>query len=300
MVQTTGQSASRVRNSCFIAINNLFIFSQTSVIAELAIPHQVLLFGHLNFRECSLRDVPVVTRQFKFRFGCETVDQIFVAESLLEGAGNCRDCTNDKLVRTGGAMSIAALILMTMLVGSTGVRAAGIPLESNQQSNTSLDQRGEIIGGQIKITITTGGGPNGTAKDTYRVGEPIRLVITLTNTGTEPVYVCESGTYYQDRPRLLRNGQAVPYTSDRQEVMQLAEKDGTCQQEDLPQQVLLRPNEPTVVDWFNLVEGTTSLYHDGWYEQLPAGKYTLTNQRRLNCCDGSLVESNTISFVVLP
>jgi hypothetical protein len=190
-------------------------------------------------------------------------------------------------------MSIAALILMTILVGSTGVR-------SDCTSNTSLNQRGQIDGGQIKITITTAGISNQTAKDTYRVGEPIRLVITLTNTGTEAVYVCESGTFYQDRPRLIRNGQAVPYTSDRQSMVQTGEKDETCQQEDLPQQVLLRPNEPTVVDWFNLVEGTTSLYQNGWYESLPAGSYTLTNQRRLNCCDGSRIESNTISFVVVP
>jgi hypothetical protein len=197
-------------------------------------------------------------------------------------------------------MSIAALILMTMLVGSTGVRSDCIPLESNQQSNTSLNQCGQIDGGQIKITITTGGVQNGTAKDTYRVGEPIRLVITLTNTGTEPVYVCESATFYQDRPQLLRNGQAVPYTSDRQSMVQAAEKEETCRQEDLPQQVLLRPNEPTVVDWFNLVEGVTSLYHNGWYQPLPPGKYTLTNQRRLNCCDGSRIESNTLNFVVVP
>jgi hypothetical protein len=197
-------------------------------------------------------------------------------------------------------MSIAALILMTMLLGSTGVRSDCTPVESNQQSNTSLNQRGQIDGGQIKITITTAGVPNRTAKDTYRVGEPIRLVVTLTNTGTEPVYVCESGTFYQDRPQLLSNGQPVPYASYRQSMVQVAEKDKICQQEDLPQQVLLRPNEPTVVDWFNLVEGTTSLYQDGWYESLPAGKYTLTNQRRLNCCDGSRTESNTINFVVVP
>jgi hypothetical protein len=197
-------------------------------------------------------------------------------------------------------MSIAALILMTILVGGTGVRSDCISLESNQQPNTSLDQRGQINGGQIKITITTGGVSNRPAKDTYRVGEPIPLVITMTNTGSEPVYVCESATFYQDRPQLLRNGQAVPYTSDRQSMVQTAEKDETCQQEDLPQQVLLRPNEPTVVDWFNLVEGVTSLYHDGWYEPLPAGKYTLTNQRRLNCCNGARIASNTIAFVVLP
>jgi len=82
--------------------------------------------------------------------------------------------------------------------------------------------------------------------------------------------------------------------------MQTAEKDKTCDKENLPQQVLLRANEPAIVDWFNLAEGTASLYDDGWYGPLPAGKYTLTNRRRLSCCDGAFVESNTINFTVVP
>jgi hypothetical protein len=83
-------------------------------------------------------------------------------------------------------------------------------------------------------------------------------------------------------------------------MMQTAEKDKTCQKDNLPQQVLLPPYEPTVVDWFNLAQGANSLYDDGWYEPLPMGKYTLTNSRRLGCCDGPLIESNTINFEVVP
>jgi hypothetical protein len=194
-------------------------------------------------------------------------------------------------------MSIAAFVLMTMLTGSThAVRQACVPLEPTQQSNTS---RSQINGNQIKISIATGGGPYGPAKDTYRVGEPIPIVITMTNTGSQPVYVCESSTLYQDRPQLLRNGEPVAYTSFRQSMMQAAEKDKTCQTDNLPQQVLLPPNEPVVVDWFNLAEGATSLFDDGWYEALPPGKYTLSSRRRLSCCDGALIETNTISFVVV-
>lgn len=198
-------------------------------------------------------------------------------------------------------MSIGALVLMTMLTGSThAVRSDCIPFESTQQSNPSSGQRSQINSSQIKITIATGGAPYRPAKDTYHAGEPIPLVITMTNTGSQPVYVCESGTLYQDRPQLLRNGEPLAYASFRRSMLQAAEGENTCRKENLPQQVLLRPNEPTVVDWFNLAEGPTSLYDDGWYEPLPAGKYTLTNQRRLSCCDGAFVESNSISFVVVP
>ena len=195
-------------------------------------------------------------------------------------------------------MSIAALVLMTMLTGRThAVRSVCVPLEPAQQSNASS---GQANGNQIKIRITTGGGPYRPAKDTFRVGEPVPLVITMTNSGSEPVYVCESGTLYQDRPQLIKDGEPVVYTSFRQSMMQAAERDETCKKVNLPQQILLRPNEPVVVDWFNLAEGAASLYDDGWYGPLPAGKYTLTNRRRFTCCDGAFVESNTINFVVVP
>ena len=117
---------------------------------------------------------------------------------------------------------------------------------------------------------------------------------------SQPVYVPESGSLYQDRPQLLRDGKPVDYQSFRQSIIQLAEKDKICDEENLPEQVMLRPNEPTVVDWFILAEGATSVDDNAWYESLQPGKYTLSNRRRLNACDGPLMETNTISFVVVP
>ena len=198
-------------------------------------------------------------------------------------------------------MSIAALVLLTMLTGSMRADKSNcVALEPTQQSNTSSDQRSQIDGNQIKISIATGGGPYRPAKDTYRVGQRVPVVITMTNTGTQPVYICESGTLYQDRPQLLKDGKPVPYLSFTQSMMRAAEQDKTCNQDNLPQQILLRPNEPTVVDWFVLAEGARSVDDNAWYEPLKPGKYSLSDQRRLNCCDGPLIETNTIEFVVTP
>jgi hypothetical protein len=201
-------------------------------------------------------------------------------------------------------MKIAALMLLTMLTGLTGltgssrgVRQTSVPLESIQQSSTAS---GPTTGNQTKISIATGGGPLRPAKDIYRVGERVPLVITMTNTGTQPVYVCESDTLYQDRPQLLKDGQPVTYISFRQSMMKAAETDKTCDKEDLPQQVLLPPNETTVVDWFTLADGVPSVDSEAWYEPLQPGKYTLSNRRRLSCCDGPFIETNTINFVVVP
>ena len=195
-------------------------------------------------------------------------------------------------------MSIATLVLLMMLTGSAS--ADCVPLEPTQQPNTSSDQRSQINGNQIKISIATGGGPYRPAKDTYRVRQRVPVVITTTNTGSQPVYVCESGTLYQDRPQLLKDGKPVPYLSYTQSMMQAAEKGKTCNKDNLPQQILLRPNEPTVVDWFVLAEGTKSVDDVAWYEPLQPGKYTLSDRRRLSCCDGPLSDSNTINFEVVP
>ena len=193
-------------------------------------------------------------------------------------------------------MNIAALVLLTMLTGVTQAdRSTCGPMHTTQQSN---GENGQTNGNQIKISIATGGGSYGPAKDSYRVGERIPVVITMTNTGSEPIYVCESGALYQDRPKLLKDGQPVPYTSFQQSSIEMADKDKTCDRDNLPQQILLRPNEPTIIDWFVVSKGATSFNDVAWYEPLQQGKYTLSDRRRLSCCDGPLIATNTIEFVV--
>lgn len=63
---------------------------------------------------------------------------------------------------------------------------------------------------------------------------------------------------------------------------------------------MLRPNESKVVDWFVVVDSTISTGSLAWYDSLPAGKYELSIQRRLGCCDGPMVESNKINFAIVP
>src|SRR5205807_2398790 len=113
---------------------------------------------------------------------------------------------------------IAALILLMMLTGSA--RADRCVPDRTTQSNTAGERRSQIRDNQIKISIATGGGPYRPAKNAYRVGERVPIVITMTNTGSQPVYVCESGTLYQDRPQPLKDGRPVPYFSFTQSMMQ--------------------------------------------------------------------------------
>jgi len=154
--------------------------------------------------------------------------------------------------------------------------------------------------GAVKVTITTGGGLFGPAKDHYRVGQRVPVVITMTNNGREPVYVCDSGTLYQDRPSLLKDGRFVPYLGEQQLMMKDSERDGTCEELDVPEPRLLRPGESQVVDWFILADGKTPMGDLAWYDPLPPGRYELTTRRRLGCCAGPFVESDRVSFEVVP
>lgn len=180
-------------------------------------------------------------------------------------------------------MPIALVIAMTQ----------SAPQQSLQPSSTPNANA-------IKVTIATTAGFLGKPANRYKVGEQIPVNITMTNTSTTPVYTCISSDLYQDVPKLTRDGKLVPYMNDQTWEMVHAKDDHICQQENLPEPVLLKPNEPTVADWFMLVDSSPAGEADVWYDTLPVGKYELTIQRRLACCDGPMVESNTINFEVVP
>jgi len=158
----------------------------------------------------------------------------------------------------------------------------------------------EDAGTPIKVTIMTGGGLLGPAKHRDQVADQVPVTITMTNSSTQPKYVCDSDSLYQDLPKLVKDGRTLPYL--KWQSLQLADskKNNTCQDENLPEPTMLKPNEPKVVDWFILVDSTDSTGALAWYDSLPPGKYELSIQRRFGCCDGPMVESNKISFEIVP
>jgi hypothetical protein len=187
------------------------------------------------------------------------------------------------------------LILFASGAGRGALRAA--PQGGGAQSKDGRQ-------GAVKISITTGGGLFGPARESFRVGERVPVVISMTNQGREPIYLCDSSTLYQDRPRLLKDGRPLPYEGVQQTMMQTSEKDKTCnnldEDIDLPEQRLLKPGETAVVDWFILTEGTTAQGDMAWYGSLGPGKYELSTRRLMGCCEGTWVESDKISFEVAP
>ena len=151
----------------------------------------------------------------------------------------------------------------------------------------------------IKVTIATTDGFLGPTVTRYKVGEVIPVTLTMTNTAKVLVYTCISSDVYQDIPKLTRDGKVVPYTKGQSYETVNAKRNHTCEEENLPEPVLLRPNEPRVADWFVLVADRSG-GADVWYDSLPAGKYELTIQRTFACCDGPMIESNKINFEIMP
>lgn len=188
-------------------------------------------------------------------------------------------------------------VFCVLLTATAGSSARLIRNESLQEyDKATTDQQSAI-----KVTIATAGPMLDPPKSSYRIGEQLPITITMTNTSSQPLYACVSGDFYQDLPVLTRDGKELPFTQWQSIELRRAQGDHTCQRENLPEEILLNPNEPTLVDWLLLVDDS-SLPTGAmpWYDSLKAGSYQLSIQRRIGCCDGPMVESNKISFEVGP
>lgn len=151
----------------------------------------------------------------------------------------------------------------------------------------------------LQLTIAAGN-EIGESKDQFKVGDAILITLTMTNTATAPVNVCLSSNLYQNMPRLTKDGQPIPIMKWTSSVRQIAKRDQACKDVNLPQKIVLDPKAQKDIDWFVLVDSSVSTGAESWYDSLPPGRYELSLQRRLDCCDGPTLESNKIAFTVAP
>jgi hypothetical protein len=152
----------------------------------------------------------------------------------------------------------------------------------------------------IKVTIATVGRFLGPPTNHYKVGAQILVTITMTNISKEPLSACISSDVFQNLPTLTKEGKPVPYMKWQSAMRLAVQSDNTCKEDNLPEPVLLKPNEPTVADFFVVADSTEPTGAEAWYDSLAPGKYELTLKRRFACCDGPMIESNKISFDVNP
>ena len=196
-----------------------------------------------------------------------------------------------------GKVTILVIAVICALSALTGISKESGVKGPEQRTNPALKDKV----GAINLTIATVGPMFTSPKDRFLVGEQVPVTIRMTNTSSQPTYACVSSDLYQDLPKLTKNGQLLPYSKWQSEVMRNAQADATCQHDDLPETILLKANEPTVIDFLVLVDD--SVLPTGalsWYDQLTPGVYELSLQRRIGCCDGPMIDSNKISFDVVP
>ena len=196
----------------------------------------------------------------------------------------------------------SALTVSTMLAC---VAAVGTTQQTNSQqslapSSTTPSDRTPSPARAIKVSIATVGSAFGPPTEHYKAGDQIPIAITMTNTSNADVLACISSDLYQNLPSLTKDGKPVPFMNWQSYERTNAQRNHICEKENLPQAILLKPNESKLVDWFVLSDNPEAGEGEAWYDPLPPGKYELTIQRRLECCEGAMVESNKASFEVVP
>ena len=147
----------------------------------------------------------------------------------------------------------------------------------------------------IKVTITTGGGLYGPVKSQFKVREDIPVTISMTNTSDEPARYCRSTSVFQIRPQLKRDGRLLPYLTNLPGQAERKEAVQRCEGSAARQFYELQPKQTKVVDWFKI-----SQMGIVWYKALPVGHYELALLRRVECCQGAWLESNKVTFEVVP
>jgi len=195
------------------------------------------------------------------------------------------------------AVTVSTVLACVAAVGTQQTKSQITPV----QALTSEGNRAPApASGAIKVNIATVGRDFGPPTTRYKVGEQIPIAITMTNTSNVDFTACISSDLYQNLPKLTRDGQPVPYMNWQSYERVNAQKNHVCEKENLPQPIMLKANESKLVDWFVLSDNPYNGEGEAWYDPLPPGKYELTIQRRLACCDGPMIVSNQTNFEVVP
>ena len=193
-------------------------------------------------------------------------------------------------------MTKISAMLLVLLIAANTAKTSRTPGEPQVQDRISS---GATATPQPQVTIAVGS-EIGVSKDLFKVGDAILVTITMTNSSTEPQNVCLSANLYQNLPVLTKDGEPVPIMKWTSEVRTIVQRDKTCQDINLPDKVVLNPGTQKSIDWFTLVDSTVPTGGEAWYDTLRPGRYELTLQRRIDCCDGVMLQSNKTSFTVAP
>ncbi len=129
----------------------------------------------------------------------------------------------------------------------------------------------------------TDGGAGGSLKS-FNVGDRMVFRLLLTNNSVEPLEFMFIGTYSHHRPRLLKDGEVIPYREEIMERLRRTNRYGILS-------AISVTMEPNLVktEWFEL---------NAFYDPLPPGRYQLVVGRRF-IEGGDWIESEPTFFEVI-
>jgi hypothetical protein len=193
-----------------------------------------------------------------------------------------------------------AILILVAFISVSGAFMKDFQLPTGNQSPQQVTARVQPSPEPAaKVTIQTAADSLGAQTARFNVGDQILVPITITNTSNDFLNVCLSADLYQNLPKLTKDGQPVAIMRWQLEARQRAQLDRTCKELNVPDIALLQPKASKLLDWLVLVDSGVPSGAETWYDSLPPGKYELSLQRRINCCDGPMIESNKVSFEIV-
>ncbi|HEX7722504.1 MAG TPA: hypothetical protein VF397_10125 [Pyrinomonadaceae bacterium] len=129
-----------------------------------------------------------------------------------------------------------------------------------------------------------------TTPSPYTIDQAVSFQLFITQNSTESlVLTSSSGSFYrQYRLNLVRDGDVIPYSREAQHLIEIAERDSLSGS---ARSKTLEPGREHSLGLFQV---------DSWYDSpLKPGHYQLTVRKRFTL-DGDWVESNPVTFDVVP
>lgn len=125
----------------------------------------------------------------------------------------------------------------------------------------------------------------------YRVGQRIRVKVTVKNESADQITVALINVYFQNRLELFRNGKLVSYRSEIAKALRTGEAEGDMIGLGKRDFIRLQPYSSATVKIINLSD---------WYDSLERGSYRLTNRFRPRIGGPWSEDSEAVVFEVAP
>lgn len=181
-------------------------------------------------------------------------------------------------------MKIVSLILTFLMSSAIATQEK----QSTQAQRVVLDTPEVITLKLAPVTRRVSAGVHQPLNGPFEPDTKIRFALIATNTSLIPLVVRTWDYRAQNRPRLLRDNQEVPYREGLNELLIQKEREI----EDIVSivAVKLEPNNENRLEYINLSD---------WYEPLKPGHYQFSTQHRF-IQGGKWVDSASITFEVKP